>query len=64
MLPLLSAEAEVSTSREVSAPGVPLKLAVGRNRTLVAAARNRPEPSVSDVAMVVQVPALFHCQVP
>ena len=66
MLPLFrpKAKAELSTSREVSAPGVPLKLAAGRKRTLVAAARNRPEPSVSDVAMVVQVGPLSHCQLP
>lgn len=64
VLPLTRPEAEESTSLVVREPGVPLKLAAGRKRTLVAAVRNRPEVSASDVEMVVQVPALFHCQLP
>ena len=64
MLALLSEEVLLSASRTVSKPGVPLKLAAGRKRTLVAAVRNRPEASVSDVGTLVQLPALFHCQLP
>ena len=40
MLPLVGAVMLLSTSRTVSSPGVPLKLAVGKNRTLVEAVRN------------------------
>ena len=64
VLPLVGAVMLLSASRTVSSPGVPLKLAVGKNRTLVAAVRNRPVLSARDVEMVVQVEPLSHCQVP
>ena len=39
-LPLAGAVMLLSASRTVSAPGVPLKLAAAKNRTLVSALRN------------------------
>ena len=64
VLPLFGAVMLESARRTVSEPGTPLKLAAGKKRRPVAEVRNRPELSESDVETLVQVPLLFHCQVP
>ena len=64
LVPLVSPIALESTKRAVSAPGVPLKLAAGTKRKLVAAARYRAEVSVRVVETLNHVVPLNHCHVP
>ena len=54
----------LSASRTVSEPGVPLKLAAGTKRRLVAALKNKPEVSANDGEIPVQVEPLSHCHSP